>query len=229
LQEILEARGLAFVGSGSTASRIGMDKAATKDVWIQAGIPTPRYDVVTTAQMPFPGPAVVKAIDSGSSIDVLVCKDAAKVPGALAEVVAKHGRALVEQFVDGVELTVGILEERALHPIRITTTHEFFDFNAKYKGNDAQHHFDLRLPADVVKLVQKTALEAHNAIGCRDLSRVDVIVDGDLKPWLLEINTLPGFTPKSLLPEMAAHEGIAFGPLVDLLVKRAYHRKTRGQ
>jgi D-alanine-D-alanine ligase len=229
LQEILETRGLAFVGSGSKASKIGMDKAATKDVWTKAGIPTPQYEVVTSKQVPFPGPAVVKAIDSGSSIDVLVCKDASKVPGAVAEVVAKHGRALVEQFVEGVELTVGILEERALHPIRITTSREFFDFNAKYKGNDAQHHFDLHLPADVVKQVQATALAAHNAIGCRDLSRVDVIVDKDMRPWLLEINTLPGFTPKSLLPEMAAHEGIPFGPLVDLLVKRAFSRRSESR
>lgn len=225
LQEILEARGLAFVGSGSKASKIGMNKAETKAVWEKFGIPTPKSAVVTDTAVPFPGPAVVKAIDSGSSIDVLVCKDPDKVPAAIAEVVTKHGRALVEQFVAGTELTVGILEDRALHPIRITTTHEFFDFNAKYKGNDAQHHFDLQLPPEVVKHVQATALKAHNAIGCRDLSRVDVIVDKDMNPWLLEINTLPGFTPKSLLPEMAAHEGIAFGQLCDLLVKRAYNRR----
>jgi D-alanine-D-alanine ligase len=227
LQEILEARGLAFVGSGAKASKVGMNKADTKAIWVKNGIPTPKSEVVTSNKVPFPGPAVVKAIDSGSSIDVLVCKDASKVPAAIGEVVGKHGRALVEQFVDGTELTVGILEDRALHPIRITTTRDFFDFNAKYKGNDAQHHFDLQLPPDVVKHVQATALKAHNAIGCRDLSRVDVIVDKDMKPWLLEINTLPGFTPKSLLPEMAAHEGIAFGPLVDLLVKRAFNRKKR--
>lgn len=230
LQEILEARGLAFVGSGSVASKIGMNKVDTKRVWEKAGIPTPAYRVIQRGETlgDFPTSCVVKAMDSGSSIDVFVCKAPAEgVPAAseaLQTILSKHGRALVEQFVDGTELTVGILEDRALHPIRITTSREFFDFNAKYKGNDAQHHFDLQLPADVVKHVQALALKAHQAIGCRDLSRVDVIVDKQLRPWLLEINTLPGFTPKSLLPEMAAHAGIAFGPLVDLLVKRAFTR-----
>jgi D-alanine-D-alanine ligase len=230
LQEILERRNIAFVGSGSVASRTGMDKVASKKIWQKAGLPTPAWSVVdtATATSPVPGTCVVKPINSGSSIDVFVCKAPAEcdaqATAAIASVVAKHGKALVEQFIHGTELTVGILEERALSPIRITTTHEFFDFKAKYVGNDAQHHFNLKLPAEVVKEVQSIALRAHRVLGCRDLSRVDFIVDQENRPWILEINTIPGFTPKSLLPEAAGHDGIGFKELVDRLVRRAFER-----
>src|SRR5215467_11111179 len=116
--------------------------------------------------------------------------------------------AMVERFIKGIELTVGILEERALSPIRITTSHQFFDYQAKYVGNDAQHHFDLNLPVDVIEEMKETARMAHVTLGCRDLSRVDFIVDEQHQPWILEINTMPGFTPKSLLPEAAGRDGI---------------------
>jgi D-alanine-D-alanine ligase len=231
LQEILEKRGLPFVGSGSNASRIGMDKVETKKAWEKVELPTPAFQVLTSAEferskkLSVAAPCVVKAIDSGSSIDVYLCKTDAHAKASCEAVLARHGRVLVEKFIDGVELTCGILEERPLHPIRITTTHEFFDFTAKYKGNDATHHFDLGLPPEVVTRVQALALKAHRTIGCRDLSRVDVMFDKELNPYLLEINTLPGFTPKSLLPEMAAHAGIPFGDLVDRLARRAYARK----
>jgi D-alanine-D-alanine ligase len=230
LQEILEQRELKFVGSGSRASRIGIDKIATKEVWKATGLPTPAWNTVRRGEA-FPtidGPCVVKAIGSGSSIDVFVCKAPAEAPanaaGALTQVLARHDRALVEQFIDGIELTVGILEDRALAPIRIVPKSEFFDFEAKYKSADTEHRFDTGLPREVIELVKSLALEAHNVVGCRDLSRVDVMVDKQNRPFLIEINTLPGFTPKSLLPEAAAHAGVGFVELVDRLVKRAAGR-----
>lgn len=230
LQEILEARGLKFVGSGSKASRIGIDKIATKEVWKAAGLPTPAWNTVRRGE-PLPtidGSCVVKAIGSGSSIDVFVCKAPAEVPaqasGALQRVLARHERALVEQYIDGIELTVGILEERALAPIRIVPKAEFFDYEAKYKSPDTEHRFDTGLPADVIQLVQDLALKAHQVVGCRDLSRIDVMVDRQNRPFLIEINTLPGFTPKSLLPEAAAHDGVPFVALVDRLARRAAER-----
>lgn len=232
LQEILEARKLPFVGSGSKASRTGINKSASKEAWKAAGLPTAEWQLITggpeaVSQLKIEAPCVVKALDSGSSIDVFICKTLAHAKASLGELLTKHGRAMVESFVKGTELTCGILEEKPLAPIRITTSHEFFDFTAKYKGNDAQHHFDLGLADHVVKDVQDIARRAHETIGCRDLSRVDVIVDADNRPWILEINTLPGFTPKSLLPEAAAHGGVPFGPLVDRLVKRAHARGAR--
>jgi D-alanine-D-alanine ligase len=234
LQEILEQRKLAFVGSGSRASRLGMDKVATKRAWEQAGLPTPPYKVILKGD-PIPeieGACVVKAIDSGSSIDVFLCKAPAEAPAqaraAIETLLAKHGKALVERFVKGPELTVGLLEEKPLAPIRIVPKREFFDFEAKYKASDTEHRFELGLSEDLVKRCQELARQANEVVGAKDLARIDIMIDEQTQnPYLLEINTLPGFTPKSLLPEAAAHQGIAFGPLVDRLVKRAHSRGPR--
>jgi D-alanine-D-alanine ligase len=232
LQEILEQRGAPFVGSGSRASRLGMDKVATKQAWEKAGLPTPKYRVVTAEDRPFPDiddSCVVKAIASGSSIDVYVCKAPAELPAqareAMEKVVARHGRALVEQFISGPELTVGLLEEKPLAPIRIVPKREFFDYEAKYKASDTEHRFDTGLPAELVEQCRELARRANQVVGARDLARIDIMIDQRTgKPHLLEINTLPGFTPKSLLPEAAKHAGIDFGPLVDRLVRRAHER-----
>jgi len=226
LQEILETNHKAFVGSGSAASRVGMDKINTKIAWEKAGLPTPRWlraDAATPPSALF-APCVVKAVASGSSIDVFICPTLEAAQAATREVVAKYGFALVEQFIEGTELTVGILEERPLPPIRITTTRQFYDYQAKYKGNTTEYHFDLGLSDEVVRRVQAMAAQAHQAIGARDLSRIDFIVDRESQPYLLEINTLPGFTARSLLPKAAKQIGIEFGPLVDRLARRAQER-----
>lgn len=234
LQQILEERGVPFVGSGSVASRAGMEKDQAKEIWRRAGLPTPRYEMVGTeaeiadAVASVGAPCVVKPSNSGSSLDVYICKSSEIAAERAKHVIKEHGQAMIEQFVKGVEITVGILGEKPLSPIRITTSREFFDYQAKYVGNDAQHHFDLDLPADVIEQLKETARMAHLTLGCRDLSRLDFIVDELYRPWLLEINTLPGFTPKSLLPEAAAHDGIPFPRLVDRLVCRAYARGSRG-
>jgi len=209
-----------------------MDKVATKQAWEAAGLPTPRYKVITAADRPFPEidySCVVKAISSGSSIDVYVCKAPAELPAqareSMEKVVARHGRALVEQFISGPELTVGLLEEKPLAPIRIVPKSEFFDYHAKYKANDTEHRFDTGLPAPLVERCKRLVEKANAVVGARDLARVDVMIDEKSEePYLLEINTLPGFTSKSLLPEAAGHAGIPFAQLVDRLVKRAAAR-----
>ena len=235
LQEILEKRGLPFVGSGSIASKLGMNKLATKRAWEKAGLPTPPYRIVRRgdALPDLPESCVVKAISSGSSIDVYVCKAtaegtcAADARLALIAVLDRHEEALVEQFIDGVELTVGLLEERSLAPIRIVPKVEFFDYEAKYTRSDTEHRFDTGLPALVVERCRELAKKANAVVGAVDLARIDIMLDAARNPYLLEINTMPGFTPKSLLPEAAKHAGIDFGPLVDRLVKRAFEAGTQ--
>jgi D-alanine-D-alanine ligase len=230
LQKVLEARGIKFVGSGSAASRLGMNKVETKRAWEKAGLLTPPYRVVESLNDAIPEEAcVVKAIDSGSSVDVYVCKGTAEgqvnAKQAVANVLAKHPFALVEKFISGPELTVGLLEEKALAPIRIVPKVEFFDFEAKYKRSDTEHRFDTGLPADLVEKCRGLAERANAVVGARDLARIDIMIDEKShEPYLLEINTLPGFTPKSLLPEAAGHAGIGFAQLVDRLVKRAAGR-----
>src|SRR5438067_1035099 len=183
LQEILEQRKVPFVGSGSKASRLGMDKVATKEVWQRAGLPTPAWRVVTgvNGTPPIPGSCVVKAIASGSSIDVFVCKAPpeceAQAVSAIKTVVAKHGRALVEQYISGPELTVGLLEEQPLAPIRIVPKNEFFDFQAKYKSNATEHRSDTGLDADLAEKRRQPARKAREIVGARDLARIDMQID----------------------------------------------------
>jgi D-alanine-D-alanine ligase len=240
LQEILESSGLPFVGSGSRASRLGMDKVAMKQAWQDAGLPTPPWKVIYAdedlAIPSIPGSVVVKPIDSGSSIDVHICKapaecEAPEARQAISSVVAHHGRALVEKYVKGPELTVGLLEERALDPIRIVAKAEFFDYDAKYKSSATEHRFDTGLPEDVVQQCRELAVKANAVAGARDLARIDILLDEsqNLQPYLLEINTLPGFTPRSLLPEAAAHSGINFAQLVDRLARRAFNRAVEAK
>ncbi|MCC6240594.1 MAG: D-alanine--D-alanine ligase [Phycisphaerales bacterium] len=230
LQEILEQRGLKFVGSGSHASRLGMDKVATKRAWEAAGLPTPPYRVISTVdELDASMPCVIKTIDGGSSIDVYVFKelvgnDPAPVEAA-RRIISQYGRALVEQFINGPELTVGLLEEKPLAPIRIVPKRGFFDYQAKYQATDTEHRFETGLPAELVARCQQLSQRAGEVIGARDLARVDIMIDQQTgAPYLLEINTLPGFTSKSLLPEAAARGGISFSQLVDRLARRAAAR-----
>ncbi|MGD0770333.1 MAG: D-alanine--D-alanine ligase [Tepidisphaeraceae bacterium] len=235
LQEILEQRRLPFVGSGSKASRIGIDKVRTKQLWEKAGLPTPPYRVIRRGDVipSFPGSCVVKAVDSGSSIDVYLCKapaeGSAEAAEAIQQVLSRHESALVEKFIDGIEVTVGILEEKPLAPIRIVPKRDFFDYEAKYRATDTEHRFDTGLPVEIVERCRDLARRANEAVGARDLARIDIMLDKSNHPYLLEINTLPGFTPRSLLPEAAKHAGIEFGPLVDRLVRRAAARGGRIQ
>ncbi len=227
LQAILEERKIPFVGSGSQASRLGMDKARTKAVWEKAGLPTPPYELITRANpiTRITAPCAVKAVAAGSSVDVFICKTRENADQAMNTLLEKYGQALVEKFIDGPELTVGLLEDKSLSPIRIVPKSGFFDYEAKYKRNDTEHRFDTALSEDVIAHCRRLAERANAVVGARDMARIDILLDEQHRPYLLEINTLPGFTPKSLLPEAAAHAGIAFGPLVDRLVRRAASRR----
>lgn len=229
VQAILERRKIPFVGSGAEASALAIDKLATKRKWIDAGIPTPAFHVATR-QDPTPGqivgPCVVKSLRSGSSIGVHVIAsgDPTEVKRRIDDLVSAEGVALVEQFVRGVEITVGVLHDRTLPAIRIVYDEGFFDFTSKYGTNGATHSFDTTLPDALVSQISATVLSAHRVIGCRDLSRTDVMIDASGAFYLLEINTLPGFTPRSLLPEAAGRAGLSFARLVDELVRVAARR-----
>src|SRR5436190_1592818 len=178
LQKILESRSIAFVGSGSVASRLGMNKVESKRIWEKAGLPTPSYKVLTRAtyneaegleSLGIAAPCVVKAIDSGSSIDVFICKSAADAHRGIQSVLGRHAKVLVEKFIKGPELTIGLLEEQPLAPIRIVPKVEFFDYEAKYKRNDTEHRFETGLSSSVINRCQELAREANNILGCRDL------------------------------------------------------------
>jgi len=230
LQHILEHRNLPFVGSGEAASRLGMDKAATKSVLLENNIPTANWQVVYQNKFkenwtPAAGigyPCVIKPISEGSSVGCKVCMNAEQARSYLAESLPKYGSMLVEEFVDGLELTVGILDGKTLPIIWIKPATEFYDYQAKYTREDTQYVFDIPLPSDTLAQIRTAAEATHRVVGCRHLSRIDIMVDKLTNAVnVLEINTMPGFTSHSLVPKAAEHAGIAFTELCDKLARMA--------
>ena len=228
VQRLLDERGIRYTGSGAAASALAMDKVATKCRFVEAEVPTPRFDVVTAGRVSraveiWPLPVVIKPVAEGSSIDIQIVRDANTFQVALQRMTRQYGKCLVEKFVDGYELTVGILGDQALPPIEIRTKREFYNYEAKYIDNDTEYRFDIDLPVSVLAEVQALSVRAHQALGCRHFSRVDWLVDRQThQPYALEVNTIPGFTDHSLLPKSAARVGIGFGLLCQQIIELAY-------
>ncbi len=222
LQELLDRRGIKYVGCRTTAAQIGMDKLASKQQAQRVGVLTAAYQIIENGtSLTLEPPLVLKPIAEGSSVGVEVCRTAAQVEVARQKLHPQYPRLLAEQFIKGCEVTVGIVDQQVLPPIMIVPVAEFYDFQAKYDRNDTRYEFDTGLPETVVEQLKKSALAVYNAIGCRHLSRVDFIVDDQRQAWFLEINTLPGFTDHSLLPKAAAKIGLDMPRLCDKLVRLA--------
>ena len=226
LQRIMEERGLRFVGSGAAASAEAMDKVRTKRALVGLGVMLPRDIVVTKSRLddgppPISVPVVVKPVDQGSSVATYIVRDQAALPAALKDVVGRFGQALVEQFIAGDELTVGIIGNEALPPICIRPKRAFYDYDAKYIDDATEYLFDAGHPAALLSTLRTQSLRIFRHLGCRHLARADWIVDERGRPWFLEVNTIPGFTSHSLVPKAAAHAGICFEELVERLVRMA--------
>jgi len=225
LQAELDARGLRYSGSGAAASRLAMNKAESKKGFEHAGLPTPPFELVSPLELKdlakrIKPPVVVKPVSSGSSVDTSIARTPEALEEAANVVVAKYGCALVEKYVAGPELTVGILGDEALPVCEIRTSREFYDYQAKYVDDNTQYLFDLDLPSDLLEGVQRYSLAAHRALGCRAFSRVDCMIDAaSLTPYFLEVNTIPGFTSHSLLPKAAARIGLTFDRLCQRIVE----------
>ena len=232
LQAELEKRGITFTGTGSAGSALAMDKVKAKGRFIEAGLPTPRFDVARAARLSqmvsrWRLPVVVKPICSGSSVDTHLIHNRVQFSQALSQVVKRHGQALVEELVEGPELTVGILGDRALPVIEIRTKREFYDYQAKYIDEDTQYLFDIDLPGELLGRIQLLSVDAARALGCRGFCRVDWMIDRVThEPYILEINTIPGFTSHSLLPKAAGRAGIPFDQLCQRIVDSAVARSA---
>ncbi len=234
VQQICESRKLPYVGSGPRPSRLAMDKAAAKQIFRRAGLQSPDWIVIEKFHSPdktsawleeLSLPAVVKPVDSGSSVDVYICRSPQQRSEALDTVIDAYGRALIETFVPGREVTVGILDNQPLPVIEVRTAGGFYDYHAKYSDEAGTRYvFDHGLDEPAVRNLQADAVKAHQAMDCRDMSRVDFILDENGIGHVLEINTIPGFTSHSLLPKAAAGAGIKFPELCDRLVWMAWRR-----
>ena len=218
LQSYLEKLGLPYTGAGSETSRKCFDKVLTKEAFVAAGVPTPASEVITAEQMPsIPVPCVIKPPCEGSSVGVQIVKTAEELAPAVAEA-GKYGKdLLVEEFIEGKELTVAIFNGKALPVIHICPRSGFYDMNNKYPSLYGGAGSDYICPADIspeeTKAVQEAALAAYNALCVEVYGRVDVLLTADGKPYVLEINTIPGMTSASLFPKAAKAVGISFGEL----------------
>src|SRR6266699_977227 len=217
VQQILEARGVAYTGEGVEESRLAFDKIRSKERFGEHGVSTPEWEVIGAHQRPLMQlPVVVKAPRQGSTVGVCIVKNAEELEPALAEAAKYDHELLIEKFVPGRELTIGVLGDQALPILEIIPKGGVYDFTNKYPflnpeaGGGAQHVCPAKIPEDQTRAIQELALRAHRSLGLQVYSRVDVLLPENGAATVLEANTIPGMTEASLLPEAATAAGINY-------------------
>lgn len=227
-------RGIAYTGEGVEGSRAAFNKIETKERFVECGIPTAPFEVIAANEPPsLQLPYVVKAPRQGSTVGVYIVKEEAQIAPAIAGAAQYDNPLLIEQYIAGEELTVGVVGPLALPIIMIKPKEGFYDFKNKYPflnpqaGGGAEHFCPAPLPAKETRLIQEIALAAHGSLGLEVYSRVDFILSPGGSPYVLEINTIPGMTEASLLPEAAGVAGIGYGELCERIIELSLARMGR--
>jgi D-alanine-D-alanine ligase len=236
LQKILEDRGVAYTGDGVEESRIAFDKILSKQKFLEHKVATPESEVIDVGQRPkMSVPLVVKPARQGSTVGIVIVKKEHELDAALKEAAKYDRKLLVEKFVSGRELTIGILGDQALPILEIIPKGGFYDFNTKYPflnpqaGASAEHVCPANVEADLTKKIQELALRAFRALGLLVYGRVDVLLSDKGEPFVLEVNTIPGMTEASLLPEAAAAAGISYVDLCLRIIELSRAREERAR
>lgn len=231
LQGALELAGIPYTGSGVMASALGMDKLRTKALWSAAGLPTPESIALTPSAdwsevvERLGLPLIVKPVHEGSTIGITIVRDRGELEAAYADAARFDAKVMAERFVVGDEFTLSVLGDTALPAIRVEVPNGFYDYEAKYLSNDTLYHLPCGLDTAQETALGELCLAAFDAVGCEGWGRVDVMRDGDGKFWLIEVNTVPGMTDHSLVPQSAAHAGIGFDELVVRILATAQGRR----
>lgn len=234
MQGALELLGLPYTGSGVLASAIGMNKLRTKEIWRANGLPTPEYLVLRSkADLPVAIeklglPIFVKPAHEGSSIGITKANDAESLENAWRTAREIDDTVIAEGFVNGTEYTCAILGRDALPLIRLETPNEFYDYHAKYEAETTQYHCPSGLASDKEQELRQLAIEAFEKVGAHGWGRIDIMLDSDQKPMLIEVNTLPGMTDHSLVPMAAKQAGIEFDDLVIQILDTSMTDVTEG-
>ena len=228
VQGMCEFLKIPYSGSGVLGSALGMDKVVTRELLKSHGIPVAKgfaYNARSGKKIEIPKdmkfPIVVKPSRDGSSMGVRICKTESDVGPAVKEASVYDYEIVVEEFIEGMELTVPILDNRALTPIEIMPSEGWYDYQKKYTKGATNYFLPPRLPQAMIEQCQQIAMKVHQVCRVRTYSRVDFRLHPERGPFVLEINTLPGCTPTSLLPKAAAHEGISFEQFIKILLDRA--------
>jgi len=231
IQGVLDWLGIPYTHSGVRASALAMDKAAAKAAFAAAGLPVAESRVVSRdeleAEDPLPRPYVVKPVNEGSSVGVEIVREGGNRRAQIAREWRFGDRIMAERYIPGRELTVAVLGDRPLAVTEIATGNAFYDYEAKYADGGSRHTVPAPVHPETTARALDIALRAHQALGCRGVSRADLRYDDTAgEPgalYLLEVNTQPGMTPTSLVPEQAAHCGIPFPALCAWMVEHARH------
>lgn len=234
MQRLLEDAGIPYSGSGVSASRLAMNKADSKRVLLSANIPTAAYkvlkksdlrdDIINVAET-FGFPFVVKPVAEGSSIGVYFIKNRGDFLARIDNMF-EYGDVLIERVIDGRELTVGIIGAEAMPIIELRTTRPFYDFEAKYVAGDTEYVVPARLDETTAERVRNIALKTFNALGAYGFGRVDLMLDKEGNAFVLELNTIPGFTGHSLVPKAASVMGLTFIELINKILELALCREA---
>jgi D-alanine-D-alanine ligase len=231
VQGLCACLGLPCTGSGILASALAMDKVMSKRIFESNNVPTPKWrllphdgpadgsDAATLAD--FPLPCVVKPANEGSSVGVSIVEDRAALAGAIADARKFHGQVVVEDYIAGTEVFVGILDGRVLGSVEVRPATKFYDYEAKYKRNDTKYLIPPELPAEIIERAEQLALAAYNALGCSGHSRPDLRINARGEAFVLEVNTLPGMTKTSLLPKIAKSKGMDYATLCEQILASA--------
>ena len=227
IQRILEEMGIPYTGAGVKSSHDAFDKNLAKAAFIAAGVPTPRAEIIDVSGGPklpsFSAPFVVKPPREGSSVGVHIVRDQSKAEAAMADAATYGNDILVEEFIEGMELTVAIVDDKAMPIVHIIPPEGVYDMASKYPwlsgSQGSQYICPAGLDEATTLAVQKAALAAHRSLGIEIYSRVDVLLDSQMRPFVLEANTIPGMTATSLLPKSAAAAGIPFPELCKIIAE----------
>ncbi len=223
VQEILTTRGIPYTGANAEVSRIAFDKERTKEKFRQHGVPTPEGQLVRRLEeITLPLPLFIKPNEQGSSVGSHPVLTRENLASALADALKFDSAALVERYIQGRELTVGVLGGEALPIIEIHPLDGFYDYTNKYTKGRTEYFCPAILPEEITQLIQKQALAAHHAIGNAVYSRVDFLLEKDRNIYCLEVNTIPGMTATSLLPKAASAVGISFPELCRRIVELSW-------
>ena len=228
VQGALETMAIPYTGSGVMASALAMDKWRTKMLWLQAGLPTPHYRVLTAeadwnaVAKDIGLPLIVKPAREGSTIGISKVARAEALAKAYADAARHDPLVLAEQFIAGSEVTASILGDKALPVIRIEAPGGNYDYQNKYFSDETRYFCPSGLPADLEKRIQAISIEAFRLLDCRGWGRADLMIDAAGKPWLLEMNTSPGMTAHSLVPMAAREAGMSFDDLVMAILETSH-------
>ncbi len=246
IQGLLETLGLPYTGSGVLASALAMDKEASKKIFAYHGLPFAPFMVVRKGKgakkgkakavnfavpgvfdfpdfpvPPFELPWVVKPVSEGSSIGVSIVKEEAELVPCLEKTFALDARVMVEKFIKGKELHIGIIGDRVMGGVEVRPSLEFYNYEAKYTSGLTDYIIPPEVDEGIYRKTCELAVQAHMALGCSGVSRVDFRIDEDNAPYLLEVNTLPGMTTTSLIPKIAQSEGMSFKHIIEEIIRHA--------